>query len=143
MGTILTNQNYIQEEVKSRLTSGNACHHSVQNLLSSGLLSKSWKIKICRIIILPVVLYGCETWSFKKRKERSLRVFQNRVLWKIFGPKGDEVTGSGESYIMRSFNDLYSSPNIVRVIKSRRMRRAAHIAYGGKERCLQSFGGET
>jgi len=63
LGTTLTNQNSIAEEIKSRLKSGNACYHSVQNLLSSRLLSKNLKIKIYRTVILPVVLYGCETWS--------------------------------------------------------------------------------
>ena len=63
LGTTLTNQNFIQEEIKSRLKSGNACYHSMQNLVSSSLLSKNTEIKIHRTIILPVVLYGCETWS--------------------------------------------------------------------------------
>ena len=89
METPLTNQNSLQEEIKSRLKSGNACYHSVQNLLSSSLLSKNLKIKT---IILPVVLYGCETWSLTLREEHRLRVFQNRVLRRIFGPKRDEVT---------------------------------------------------
>jgi hypothetical protein len=66
---------------------------SVQNLLSSSLLSKNVKTKIYRTIILPVVLYGCETWSFTLREECRLRVFENRVLRRIFGPKRDEVTG--------------------------------------------------
>ena len=69
----------------------NACYHAVQNLLSSSLLSKNLKIKIYRIIILPVVLYGCETWSLILREERRLRVFENRVLRRIFGPRKDEV----------------------------------------------------
>ena len=72
--TTLTNQNSIQEKIKSRLKSGNACYHSVQNLLSSSLLSKNLKIKIYRTIILPVVLYGCETWSLTLREERRLRM---------------------------------------------------------------------
>ena len=79
-GTTLTNQNYIQEEIKSRLNSGNACYHSVQNLLSSNLLSRNLKIKIYRTIILPVVLYSCETLSLTLREEGRLRVFENRVL---------------------------------------------------------------
>jgi hypothetical protein len=83
------NQSSIQEEIKSRLKSGNACYHLVQNLLSSGLLSKNIKIKIYRTIILPVVLYGCETWSLTLREERRLRVFDNMVLRRIFGPKRD------------------------------------------------------
>ena len=93
LGTRLTNQNSIQEEIKSRLKLGNACYYSVQNLLSSSLLSKKLKSKIYRIIILPVVLYGCETWSLTLREERRLRVFENRVLRRVFGPKRDEVTG--------------------------------------------------
>jgi hypothetical protein len=93
LGTTLTNQNSIHEEIKSRLKSGNACYHSLQNLLSSSLLSKNVKIKIYRTIILPVVLYGCESWSLTLREECRLRVFENKVLMRIFGPKRDEVTG--------------------------------------------------
>jgi len=87
LGTALTKQNSIAEEIKSRLRSGNACYHSVQNLLSSTLLSKNLK-KIYRTIILPVVLYGCETWSLTLREEKKLRVFENMVLRRIFGPGG-------------------------------------------------------
>jgi len=72
---------------------GNACYYSVQNILSSSLLSKNLKIKICRIIILPVFLYGRETWSLTLREERTLRVFESRVLRRVIGPKSDEVTG--------------------------------------------------
>ena len=79
----------------------------MQNLLSSRLLSKGLKIKIYRTIILPVVLYGCETWSLKLREERRLRVFENRVLRRAFGPKRDEVTGNGENYIMRNLGNTY------------------------------------
>jgi len=86
LATTLTNQNSIQEEIKSRLKSGNACCHSVQNLFSSSLLSKNLKIRMYGIIILPVVLYGCETWSLTLREKRRLRVFENRVLRRIFGP---------------------------------------------------------
>ena len=74
LGTTITNQNSIAEEIKSRLRLGNVCYHSVQDLLSSSLLSKTLKIKIYRTIILPVVLYGCETWSLTLREERKLRV---------------------------------------------------------------------
>ena len=91
--TTVTNQNSIQEEIKSRLKSGNACYHSVRNLLCSSLLSKNLKIKIYRTIILPVVLHGCETWSLTLREERRLRVFENRMLRRVFGPKRDEVIG--------------------------------------------------
>ena len=102
LGTTLTNQHSIQEEIKSRLKLGNACYYSVQNLKSSSLLSKNLKIKIYRTIILPVVLYGCETWSLTVGEERRLRVFENRVLRRVFGPKRDEETGNEEKYIMRS-----------------------------------------
>jgi hypothetical protein len=91
--TTVTNQNLIQEEIKRRLNSGNTCYHSVQNLLSSRLLSKNLKIRIYKTIILPVVLYGCETWSLTLREEYGLRMFEIRVLRKIFGLKRDEVTG--------------------------------------------------
>jgi len=92
LGTTLTNKNSIQEEIKSRLKLGNA-YYSVQNLLSSSLLSKKLKIEVYRTIILLVVLYGCETWSLTLREEHRLRVFENRVLRRVFGPKRDEVTG--------------------------------------------------
>jgi len=115
LGTNLTNQNSIQEEIKSRLKSGNACYHSVQNILSSSLLSKNLKIKIYRTIILPVVLYGCETWSLILREERRLRVFENRVLRRMFGPKRDEVTGEWRKLHNEDFKYLYCSANIVRV----------------------------
>jgi hypothetical protein len=102
LGTTLTNQNSIQEEIKSRLRSGNACYHSVQNLLYSRLLSKNLKIKIYSTIIIPVVLYGCENWSLALREERKMRVFENMVLRRIFGPKRDEVRGNGGNCITRS-----------------------------------------
>jgi len=108
LGKSLTNQNYIAEEIKSRLRTGNACYHSVQNLLSSRLLSKNLKIKIYRTIIFPVVLYGCETWSLTWWEERKLRVFENRVLRRIFGPRRDEVTGEWRRLHNEELNDLYS-----------------------------------
>jgi hypothetical protein len=89
--TTLIDLNSIKEEIKSSLKLGIACYHSVQNLLASSLLSKNLKIKIYRTIIFPVVLYGCETWSLTLRNERRLRVFENRVLRRVFGPKSDEV----------------------------------------------------
>ena len=132
--TTLTNRNSIPEEITSRLSLGNACYNSVQNLLSSKLLSKNLKIKIHRTIILPVVFYGCETWSLTLREERKLRVFENMVLRRIFGPRRDEVTGEWRRLHNEKLNDLYSSPNIVRVIKSRRMRWAGHVARMGEEK---------
>jgi hypothetical protein len=85
LGMTLTNQNDIHDEIKSRLNSGNAYYYSVQNLLSSCLISKNLKIKIHKTVILPVVLYGCKTWSLTLRDEHRLRVFENRVLRRIFG----------------------------------------------------------
>jgi hypothetical protein len=86
LGTTLTDQNCLREEIQSRLNSGNACYHSVQSLLSSRLLSRNLKVKIYKTIILPVVLYGCETWSLTLSEKHRLRVFENRVLRRIFGP---------------------------------------------------------
>jgi hypothetical protein len=121
----------IQEEIKRRLNSGNACYHSVQKLLSSRLLSKNIKIRIYKTIILPVVLYGCQTWSLTLREEHRLRMFENRVL-RIFGPKRDEETGGWRKLHSEERRNLYSSPSIIRTIKSRRMRWAGHVARMGR-----------
>jgi hypothetical protein len=134
LGTTLTNRNSIHEGIKSRLKSGNACYHSVQNLLSCRLLSKNTKIRVYRTIILSVVLCGCETWSLILREEQRLRVFENRVLRRIFGPKRDEATAEWRRLHNEELNDLYSSPNIIRVIKSRRMRWVGHVAGMGEKR---------
>jgi len=99
-----------RNSIPKLLMSGHACYHSVQNLLSSSLLSKNVKIKIYRNIILPVVLYGCKTWSLILREERRLSMFDNRVLKRIFGPKRDEVTGKWRK-LLEELNTLYSSPN--------------------------------
>jgi hypothetical protein len=128
LGTTLRNQKHIREEIKTRLRSGNACYYSVQDLRSSSLLSKNTKIKIHRTVILPIALCGCETWSVTLREEYRLRVFENRVLRRIFGPKRDEATGEWRRLHNEELYDLYSSPNIIRVIKSRRMRWAGHVA---------------
>jgi hypothetical protein len=105
LGTTVTDQNLIQEEIKRRLNSDNACYHSVQNLLSSRLLSKTLKIGIYKTIILPVVLYG----------------------W-------DEVTGEWRKLHNEELHDLYSSPGIIGIIKLRRMRWAGHVARMGEKR---------
>jgi hypothetical protein len=129
LGTTVTNQNLIPEEIKRRLNSGNACYHSVQNLLSSRLLSKNVKVRIYKTITLPVILYGCETWSLTVKEEHKLRVFENRVLRRIFAPKRDGVTGG-----WRKLHNLTSSPSIIRIIKLRRMRRVGHVARMGEKR---------
>jgi hypothetical protein len=120
--TNLTNQNVIQEEIKSRLRSGNACYNSEQNILSSSLLSKNLKVEMYINLTLPVLLYGCETWSHTLREERRLRVFENRVLTRILGPKWDKVKGEWRKLNNEELNDLYCSLHIILWTKSRRMR---------------------
>jgi hypothetical protein len=136
LGTTLTDQNCIHEEIKSRLNAGNACYHLVQNLLSSRLLSRNVKVKIHKTIILPVILYGCETWSLTLREEHRLRVFENRVLRRIFGPKRDEVTGERRKLLNEELHNLCLSPDVIRQIKSRQMRWAGHVAHVGEEKKL-------
>jgi len=106
----LTNQNSIQGEIKSRLKSGSACYHSLRNLLSSSLLSKNLKMQMYKTIILPVVVYGYETWSLKLRVERRLRMFENRVLRRIFEPKRDDVIWEWKNYILGSLMIYISHP---------------------------------
>jgi hypothetical protein len=117
LGTTITNQNPIQEEIKRRMNSGNVCYHSVQNLLSSHLLSKNIKIGIYKTIILSMVLCWCETWFLTLREDRRLRVLENRVLRRTFGPKRDEVMGDWRKLHNEELHNLYSSPNIVGMIK--------------------------
>jgi hypothetical protein len=134
LGTTLTDQNCIHKEIKSKLNSGNACYHSVQSLLSSRLLSRKVKVKIYKTIILLVVLCGCETWSLTLNEERRLRVFENRVLRRMFGPKRNEVTGEWRKLHNEELHNLYSSPDIIRKINSRRIRWEGHVARMGEER---------
>jgi hypothetical protein len=121
--------------IRSRVysNSGNACYYSVQNLLSALLISKNLKTKIYKTVILPVVLYGCITWSLTLREEHRLRVFENRMLRRIFGPKREEDV-SWRKLHNDELHSLYSAPNTVRVIKSRRMRWVGHVACVGKGR---------
>jgi hypothetical protein len=119
----------MQEEIKSRINSGN----SFQSLLSSLLLSRNVKAQIHKTKILSVVLYGCETLFLTLREEHRLRAFENRVLRRIFGPKRDEVTGEWRKLHNEELHNLYSSSDIIRQSKSRRMRWAGHVAQMGEE----------
>jgi hypothetical protein len=141
LGMTLTNQNDIRDEIKSRLNSGNACYYSVQNHLSLRLIWKNLNIKIYKTVILPVVLYGCETWSLTLREEHRLhrlRVFENRVLRRIFGSEREE-DGSWRKLHNDELHSLYSSLNIIRVIKSRIMRWAGHAARMGWREVFTGF----
>jgi len=108
-GTTLTDQYSIQEEIKNKLKLGNACSHSVQNLLSSSLLPKNIKINVYRYTILHVVFYRCETWLLTL-KEHQLRLFENGALRRIFGPKKNKVRGEWRKPHNKECNDFYSSP---------------------------------
>jgi hypothetical protein len=125
--TTVTSHNLIQAEIKRRLNSGNACYHSVQKLLSSCLLPKNVKIRIYKTIILPDVLYGCEARPLTLKEEHILRTFENRVFRRIFVSNRDEVMGGRGKLHSEELHDLYSSPSIVRIIKSRRIRWARHV----------------
>jgi hypothetical protein len=116
------------------LNFGNAYYHSVQNLLSSRLLSRIVKIRIYKTIILPVVLYGFEIWSLTLGEKQRLKAFENRVLRRIFGPKTDEVTGEWRKLHNEELRDLYYSPSLIRIIDSRRMRWVGHVAQIGEKR---------
>ncbi|KAJ4446034.1 hypothetical protein ANN_12720 [Periplaneta americana] len=93
LAATVTNINDTREEIKHRINMGNACYYSVEKLSSSSLLSKNLKVRIYKTVILPVVLYGCETWTLTLGEKHKLRVFENKILRKIFGAKRDEVTG--------------------------------------------------
>jgi hypothetical protein len=98
---------------------------------------------MCNTIILPVVLYGCETWSLTLKEEYRLRVFDYRVLRRIFGPKRDEVTGEWRKLHKEELHDLYSSPSIIRILKSRGMRWAGHVARMGRKGTLIDYWWES
>ena len=108
-------------------------------LFYSSLLQKNRKIKTQRTVILPVVLYGCEVWSVTLKVECILRVFENSVLRKVFGPERDEVTGDWQRLCMEKIYSLYSSPNVIRVIKPKIMRWTGHVARVGKEEIYAVF----
>ncbi|KAJ4439255.1 hypothetical protein ANN_07375 [Periplaneta americana] len=128
LGAKVTNINDTREKIKRTINMGNACNYSVEKLLSSSLLSKNLKVRIYKTVILPVVLYGCGTWTLTLREEQSF-LFENKVLRKIFGPKRDEVTGEWRKLHNAELHALYSSPDIIRNIKSRRLIWAGHVAH--------------
>ncbi|KAJ4426317.1 hypothetical protein ANN_27131 [Periplaneta americana] len=134
LGATVTNINDTREEIKHRINMGNACYYSVEKLLSSSLLSKNLKVRIYKTVTLSVVLCGCETWTLTLREEHRLKVFENKVLRKIFGAKRDEVTGEWRKLHNTELHALYSSPDIIRNIKSRRLRWAGHVARMGESR---------
>jgi hypothetical protein len=103
------------------------------SLLSSRLLSRNVKVKIYKTIILSVILYGCETWSLTLREEHRLRVFENGVQRRIFEPKRDEVIGEWRKLHIGEHHNLYTSPNIIGLMKSRRMRWAGHMVQEKRE----------
>jgi hypothetical protein len=124
----------MQEGIKRRLNSGNAFYHLVQNLLSSHLLSKNLRIRIYKTLMLPMVLYRCETWSLALREEHRLGVFENRVLRGIFGLKRDGVTGGWRKLHNEELHNLHSSPSIIRINKSRRMWWVEYTARMGEKK---------
>ncbi|PSN39257.1 hypothetical protein C0J52_25751 [Blattella germanica] len=113
LGALITNRNEIQKQIKHRLNSGNA----LQGLLSSQLLLNI-KLKIYKTVILPVILYGCETWTLTLREEKRLRVFENKILMKNFGPKRDEETGEWRGLYNTELRDIYGKPDIIRVCRA-------------------------
>jgi hypothetical protein len=133
LGMTVRNQYLIQEEIKRRLNSGKASYLSVQ---SSNLISKNLKIRIYKTIILPVVLYGCEILSLTWREEHTLRVFENKMMRRIFGPKSDEVMGEWSKLYNEELCDLYSLPSIMRIIRPWRIRLVRQVARMGENRTV-------
>ena len=134
LGTTITDQNSIPEEIKSRLKLGNVCYHSVQNLLSSRLLSKTYISRYIELQFCPWFCMAAKPGRWHWGRNAGRGCFDNRVLRKAFGPKRDEVTGEWRKLHNEELNDLYSLPNIVRMVKSRRMRWAGHVACMGEDR---------
>ncbi|KAJ4427627.1 hypothetical protein ANN_25275 [Periplaneta americana] len=133
LGATVTNINDTQEEIKRRINMGNACYYSVESSYHP-VCCQNLKVRIYKTVILPVVLYGCETWTLILREEHRLKVFENKVLRKIFGAKRDEVTGEWRKLHNTELHALYSSPDVIRNLKSRRLRWAGHVARMGESR---------
>jgi len=114
LGAYVTNKNEVTEEMKSRLVSGNAFFYSVKKLLTSRLISRKLKLKIYKTVILSIILYGCESWSTTLADEHTLRVFENKVLRKIYGPKREEMTGEWRRLHNEVLHGLYDSPEVVK-----------------------------
>jgi hypothetical protein len=134
LGTTERNQNFIKEENKTRWNSGNASLHSVQNLLPFRLLTRDVYIKMYKIIISSVAVYGCETWSLILMEEYRLRMLENRVPRKIFGPKKNEMPEGWNERLRH----VYSSLSLMRITKERSMRWAGHVARVGYKRNARS-----
>jgi hypothetical protein len=130
------------KRLRADLNSGNVCYHSVQSLLSSRLLFRNVKVKIYKTIILPVVLYGCDTWSLTLREEHRLRVFKNWFLRRIFEPKRDEVRGEWRKLHNEELHSLCSSPDIIRQVKVNEVDGACGT-HGRGQKSVQGFGGKT
>jgi hypothetical protein len=136
LGTTVTNQNLIHKEMKSRLNLGNACCHSVQNLLSSSLLCENVKNKNIKDYSFTYIIYGCGPSSLILREGYRMRVFENTVLRRLFEPKGNKITEGWRKLHNEELHNLYSSPNTIRLIKPRRMKLSMH---GVKEERMLGF----
>ena len=130
LGVTVTNTNDIGEEIKRRINMGNSCYYSLEKILSSRQISKKLKVKTYKTRrILPVVLYVWETSSLTLREKHRLRALENKILRKTFDAKRDETTGEWRKLHNAKLHALYSSPNIIRNLKSRRLRWAGHVAF--------------
>lgn len=127
LGTMLTENNDGTEEINSRIQAGNRCLYAVQDLLKSKVTSRRTKINIYKTIIRPVVMYGCEAWTLTAANEERLRVFERRILRKIYGPIFDASTGRYRIRTNKELKDLYGDSDIVREVKSKRLQWAGHV----------------
>ena len=136
LGAFITSNNDMTEEIKARIQSGNRCFFSLQPLMKSKTLSRTSKIRIYQTIIKPVVCYGCETWTLTKHNELLLQRFERKILRKIFGPIQDPATGQYRIRTNAELETLYHSPNIIKTIKSQRLRWAGHVQRSPNSRLI-------